>query len=287
MNSYTKSEVETTTWEQGYLDWQETPIVEVYTPKDEIKRHLLDLGINEGKHVLVHSAYSTLAPVEGGPQTIVDALIETVGINGCVLFPNYNFTSWPHEHYYDGRETPSEMGIITEAARHDPRTIRTTHPIYSHAVYSHFKTPYFNNVTNATGGGSIFEEFHKNDGILLSIGWTYDKGGEYDPCVGFTIIHHYESLAYLGGAYWRRLKWFGGVYVHEDKTSTTESYSMTVRKPGVITQVSPAMEYLEMKGVVKRGKLGRAACQVANTREFGEGIIKIAKEKPELLRVIE
>lgn len=288
MNSYTKSETTTTTtWAQEMLDYNDV-VEEEYTPKDELKRHLLDLGISEGKHVLVHSSYSQLAPMEWGPQAVVDALIETVGINGgCILFPTYNFNAWTSGHYFDIHETPSEMGVITETARFDPRTARTSHPIYSHSIYGRDKKGYFEDARHATGHGSIFEVFNDNDGILLSIGWTYDRNGDYDPNAGFTIIHHYESLAYLGDKYWRRLKHFGGTYVGTDREASVRTYSMTVRKPGVTTRVSPAMQYLEAEGVIRRGKLGRASCQVANTREFGEGIIAIAKDKPGLLRITE
>ena len=40
-------------------------------------------GLTAGDVVLVHSSYKSLGPVDGGPQTVVDALLE-------VLTPSWN-----------------------------------------------------------------------------------------------------------------------------------------------------------------------------------------------------
>src|SRR5689334_14049282 len=87
------------------------------------------LGMQPGDTIFVHSAYSTLSRaeggVDGGPQTVVDAILETVGAEGTLIMPTFNYdflrgTPW------DIRTTPSQMGVLTELVRNDPRASRTT-----------------------------------------------------------------------------------------------------------------------------------------------------------------
>ena len=88
------------------------PTVAEPTTKDELVRDLLAMGVR-GRHALVHSSYKLLAPVENGPQAVVNACLEAVGPDGCLMFPTYDFESFTERGYWDHANTPSRMGIIT------------------------------------------------------------------------------------------------------------------------------------------------------------------------------
>ena len=53
--------------------------------KQELIDQLHSIGVNEGDSLLVHSSLSKIGYVEGGAQTVVEALLETVGKNGNLL----------------------------------------------------------------------------------------------------------------------------------------------------------------------------------------------------------
>ena len=53
---------------------------------------LKKIGIKQGDSVLVHSSLSKIGFVEGGAQTVVDALFEVIGENGTLLFPTFPAT---------------------------------------------------------------------------------------------------------------------------------------------------------------------------------------------------
>ena len=63
------------------------------------KQFLMDefrsLGMGAGDTIFVHSSYSTLgrAPggVEGGPQTVNEAILELVGPEGTLIQPTFNY----------------------------------------------------------------------------------------------------------------------------------------------------------------------------------------------------
>ena len=50
-------------------------------------KDLRNLGIKEGDVVITHSSLKSMGNVEGGADTVIDALIEAVGSEGTVLFP--------------------------------------------------------------------------------------------------------------------------------------------------------------------------------------------------------
>ena len=105
------------------------------------KQFLMDefkaLGLNTNDTVFVHSAYSSLgkAPggVDGGPGTAIEALLEVIGPDGTLILPTFNY-DFLKGIPWDMRTTPSQMGILTEIIRKDPRARRMFHPIYSMAA---------------------------------------------------------------------------------------------------------------------------------------------------------
>src|SRR5574338_979593 len=91
------------------------------------------LGVAPGDTLLVHSSYKSFGPVEGGPQTVVNALEEALGPEGTLIMPTFNF-DFNKGQPWDVRSTPSQMGVLTELVRKDPRAKRVFHPIYSFAI---------------------------------------------------------------------------------------------------------------------------------------------------------
>ena len=63
---------------------------EIRVEKEDIKAGLSELGLKRRDFVGVHSSLSSFGYVEGGADTVVDALIETVGEEGGVIVPAYS-----------------------------------------------------------------------------------------------------------------------------------------------------------------------------------------------------
>jgi aminoglycoside 3-N-acetyltransferase len=81
--------------------------------------------------VQVHSSLSRLGYVEGGAETAVDALLETVGPEGTVMVPTFNHGG---AEIYDARTTPSSNGAVTEALRQRSDARRSVHPTHPYAA---------------------------------------------------------------------------------------------------------------------------------------------------------
>ena len=225
---------------------------------------------------MVHSSYNALGPVEGGAESVVDAILEAVGSEGTVLFPTFDFHSWTENHYFDIRETTSKMGIITELARLRKEAVRTPHPIYPFAVIGKLSGDFAGcHGKAAFGRNSAFELFHKLNGLVISIGVR-------DLNNTFTVTHYAEAKL---GCDYRRPKPFSGIYVGPDGRAELKTYSMSVRCMNVETDMEPALEHLKKEGVIRESRLGNTFTHITHMNEFYERMAKLVKEEPDKLRI--
>ena len=90
------------------------------------------LGVREGGVLLVHSSLRALGWVEGGPETVVRALLEAVGPEGTLLMPALTYERVTRaQPVFDVRRTPSNVGAIPEYFRTRSGTLRSMHPTHS------------------------------------------------------------------------------------------------------------------------------------------------------------
>ncbi len=115
------------------------------------------LGLEQGDNLFVTSSLSRFGHVEGGSQSVIDALRECVG-SGTIVMPAFNFSIFKEKPILLTEFTPSEMGAITETFRQQAnRTNNLFHPL----CYQ----------------GSV--DFSKCD--------TYDTWGDRSP---YGLMHH-------------------------------------------------------------------------------------------------
>jgi len=100
----------------------------------DIVAGLRALGLQPGDMVQVHSSLSSFGHVEGGPQVVVDALLEVLGPEGTLMAPTFNHGSREafddEDEIFDPRTTRSVNGAITEAVRKRPEAHRSLHPTH-------------------------------------------------------------------------------------------------------------------------------------------------------------
>lgn len=59
--------------------------------KIDLLKHFEELGLRKGDNVIVHTSMSKMGYICGGAQTVIEALLETVGGNGTVLMPTQSW----------------------------------------------------------------------------------------------------------------------------------------------------------------------------------------------------
>lgn len=109
--------------------------------KNDITDGLRHLGLRRGSIIMVHSSLSSFGHVDGGADTVIDALLEAVGPEGTVVMPTFSTNTretkdGSHVEIlpYDPDTTPVSTGAIPETFRKRPGAIRSKHPIFSLAA---------------------------------------------------------------------------------------------------------------------------------------------------------
>lgn len=156
--------------------------------KDDLCAAFAETGLARGDSVIVHSACRTLGPVEGGADTILDALIEVLGPEGNLMLPTFNYTRPLPEPYFDAAVTPGRTGILPELGRKRPGAVRSLHPTHSVAVIG----PAAEALTRdhhrgrAFGIGSPIDRLAQRGGKVLLIGVNHASN---------SLIHIAEEYA--------------------------------------------------------------------------------------------
>jgi aminoglycoside 3-N-acetyltransferase len=102
---------------------------------EELVAALHRLGVCPGDLLLVHSALRTLGPVDGGADTVIEALRTAVGPAGTVAVPTHTWKVVNREQpVFHQTLTPSNVGALTNRFRQRPDAIRGLHPTHSVAA---------------------------------------------------------------------------------------------------------------------------------------------------------
>ncbi len=246
--------------------------------KSELIEGFQKAGVNPGDTLLVHSSYKSLGGVDGGPQAVIDALLDVLSPEGTLIMPTFNFNFNKGEPW-DVRTTPSQMGVLTELVRLDPRAKRVFHPFYSFAIMGkHADDLTRERYKSSYERSSVFGKLRDLDGKIMIIGLDYTHS--------LTFVHHVEQME---GVDYRFIKAFSGEVTDADGLTTTDTFYMLVRDldKGVITEVNPMGALLEKLGVVSVHKIGDAEVRMMKANAAYEAIAREMKRDPLLMYRIE
>ncbi len=246
--------------------------------KNDLVENFQAIGLQAGDTLLVHSSYKSFGGVEGGPETVIDALLQVLGVEGTLIMPTFNFDFCKGQPW-DVRSTPSQMGAITNMVRENPEAKRVFHPIYSFAVLGknaeyltqeRYKSSY--------GVNSLFAKLRQVDGKIMVVGLLYNDS--------MTFFHHVEEME---GVEYRYLKEFTGMVTDENGNAYEDTFSMLVRdlEDGVQTRVDPMGDLMEAAGIISVRKIGEAKVCLMKANEVYAFTAREMRRDPKLLYTIE
>ena len=106
----------------------------MYT-KEDLKRDLENMGLAHTDAIMIHSSMKSIGPVEGGADTVVDALMEYFE-EGLLMTPAHTWAQMGSSHsLFDPETEPACVGIIPNIFRQRPGVVRSLHPTHSIAAY--------------------------------------------------------------------------------------------------------------------------------------------------------
>ena len=167
--------------------------VKVFVSKEDIKDGLKQLGIKPGYKLGVHSSLSRFGHVDGGANTVLEALFETVGKAGTIVMSTYlvgppvklteqdkaRGITWKIKRFaFDDLDTPSGMGIIADTFRRRPDVVRWYDPVHS-----------------VTAWGKDADIYCQSFKLLVEAdGWILLMGVQMDRCSALHIAEEQVAL---------------------------------------------------------------------------------------------
>ena len=227
-----------------------------------------------GDTVLVHSSFKSFGKVEGGPQTVIDALIKVLGDEGTLIVPRFNFDFSTYGTTWDVRSTPSHMGIISEFVRKDPRSRKVFHPIYPFSIIGkHADELVQHRYKGGYSKDSIFNQLLVLDAKIIQIDKVYKST---------TIIHHVEEILKVDYKYYKN---FTGYVIDENGKKYEDTFNLYVRKldEGYVTDVLPIGKILEAEGIMKIDKIGDSTVWYMKARDVYDCTVKAIQKNPHIL----
>jgi aminoglycoside 3-N-acetyltransferase len=214
-------------------------------------QQLLDLGIQPGGVLLVHTAFSKVKPIEGGPIGLISALHATLGLSGTLVMPSM---SYDDELPFDKTKSHcAEMGITAETFWRLPGVLRSDNNHAFAAVGSlaeKILAPHPIDIPH--GPDSPVGKVYELDGQILLLGVEHTSN---------TTIHLCENMA---GVRYRRDKY---LTVLKEGKPTRLVYSEIDH---CCQNFSLVDGWLDEQQLQKRGKVGHADARLIRSRDIVE-----------------
>lgn len=210
---------------------------------------LISLGVQPGGVLQVHTAFSKVRPVEGGPAGLIAALRAAMGPWGTLVMPSM---FWEDDQLFDVASSPCpEMGVVADTFWRMPGVLRSDSPhAFAAAGPLAAKITAVHPPDVPHGTDSPVGRVHALDGQVLLLGVEHSAD---------TMIHLGETLA---GVRYRVPKHLmirkDGAVVRLDYAESDHCCENFVRVDG----------WLDEQGLQRKGLVGHATARLARARDI-------------------
>ena len=240
----------------------------------KIKEDLSALGIKKGDDVLVHSAYKKLGGAEGGIDTVIDALISTVGDSGTILFPTLSYeyvnpNPPVNNNVFDVLNTPCCVGAMPNVFMKRDGVERSLHPTHSVAAIGARQNEYIKDHlsdSQPVGKNSPFFKLSQMGGKIMFLGCSISSN---------TSMHGVEEYAPVPYALSEDTREYVIIDKSGNRTSKPYHYHC-IHKNGYEQRYSRVAQILEFTS----GKVLQGECHVMESEKLWKNALEKLKEDP-------
>jgi len=228
------------------------------------------VGLQRGGVVIVHSSLSKIGHVEGGGDTVIDALLQVLGPDGTLVMPSFPFDTYVEDYLevhreFDAKLTPSRMGKITELFRQRPgvlRSLHPTHPVAALGPQAEALTASHHLDILSFGRLSPFFRLCEQDGWILLL------GVDYHTMTNLHVVEDcFEAFPYA---------------VYADKRILVKVRDSGGKEQGIefrphakslssLRDCNKMERYFDAAGILRRGRVGEAEARLLN----GAGVLRV------------
>ena len=227
--------------------------------REDLLAGLRQVGIQGGNTVYVSSSLIALGLMDDPVASALWALREAVGPQGTLVMPTFNFSFCKGE-AFDRDLTPSTVGMLTEAFRKQPGTLRTWSPPYHTVAAAGPRATEISSIESLTSFGhdSVFQYLHDIDAKVLLIGCDYQEG-----------VAHFHWLEELVGVPYRFWKKFEGE-IRMNGVQHHRVFFMYARRLDIPNRmnVNPLGQEFEQAGYVLKTTVGLCRLRAFDIKDF-------------------
>ena len=152
--------------------------------KKDLLLQLEKLGAPKNSVVIVHSSLKAIGEVEGGAETILDALIEYFADSGLLCIPTHTWDT----RVLDFNNVRTCIGVLPTVAAKRAGGVRSLNPTHSMVVFGKGAEEFVEcekTVDSPVSPNGCYSELYKRNGFILLIGVGQEKN---------TFIHCVEEI---------------------------------------------------------------------------------------------
>jgi len=236
--------------------------------KEKLISDLQNIGIKKGELLHLKVSLRAIGKIDGGPNTLIEALLETVGEKGTIVIDAF-INAYPLPLSKDDKnkiannKTPSYAGALANAMINYPQAERSKHPIQKFAAIGFKAKELCDSHTDKSGGYDLVHQMAKLNAKNLTIGKNV---------VGVGTTHVAIEIMNL-----KRKEINKGVnYI----TEKGEVKLATINWNGGCGRGFPNFIplYIEKNGLINKGKIGNAQSILTSMKKTLEIEIEKLKE---------
>ena len=243
--------------------------------KDSLVADLIELGVQQGDILNVKMSYKSIGEVEGGINTVIEALLEAVGKDGTIVTDSFVKSFLPIQmwlspkHCSVSRKTPSYAGALANVLIKYPGAKRSPHPIQKFVAVGKDADI----VLEHDADKPPYSTLHR----MAEMGAKNIRIGSVKKVVGVGTTHVAVDL--LG---WKQMAYSTGVtYVSNGKYKCYYHYWPDACKVA-FNNLIPL--YRKFGGIISEGKLGEAEVILSDMKTTLELELKIGIQFPYFLK---
>ena len=234
----------------------------------KLEDDIRNCGITLGDTVLVHSSLSKIGFVEGGAETVVNALLSVIGSQGNLLMPTSPNSGLQLDYVkklkvFDVAVDESKLGAISECFRTLPNCLRSAHPTEPVSCLGpdaeYFTKDHFGQQTPYTSA-SPFCRVSECGVKIVYLGVTLDNAG--------TNLHTLEDAV----ANFKYPVYFKESFQVDVKFPNGEVKSMTTKvhnpEQSIKRKCDDLIPLFKENGILKEGKIGQASTLIVDAKSL-------------------
>lgn len=237
--------------------------------KEKLLHDLKKIGVEKGDLLHLKISMRAIGRIEGGANTLLNALLEAVGESGTIISDAF-VKAFPipmsetNKEKISDDETPSYAGVFANEMIKHPKNIRSKHPIHKFAAIGKQAEEFCNNHTEKSGAYDLLEEMAKQDAKNLTIG---------GDVIGVGTTH----IAIEKCKYDRKVKNMGRYFIN----SKGEKELAKIDWKGACgAGIRKFLPLYENGALINRGKIGNADSILTSMKKTLEVEMKKITEDP-------